>query len=115
MRPRDYTGVTYRRLPRCTYRTSYPERRDGTVRLRMLSGRPRHLHVFLVSLAVLVLGIATGVGRASRPTASLETEAAASVSTGSDVFVDVPPNPVTTAPPANAPAEPTTTSPSAPA
>ena len=85
------------------------------MRLRMLSGRPRHLHVLLVSLVVLVLGIATGVGRASRPTASLETEAAASVSTGSDAFVDVPPSPVTTAPPATAPAEPTTTSPSAPA
>lgn len=85
------------------------------MRLRMLSGRPRHLHVLVVSLVVLVLGIATGIGRASRPTTPLETEAAASVSTGSDEFVDVPPNPVTTTPPATAAAEPPATTPPAPA
>ncbi|HKY76281.1 MAG TPA: peptidoglycan-binding domain-containing protein [Acidimicrobiia bacterium] len=85
------------------------------MRLRMLFGRPRQLQIFIVSLLVLVLGIATGVGRASRPTASLETEAAAAVSTGSDNFVDVPPSPVTTTPPATTPAEPPTTTPPAPA
>jgi putative peptidoglycan binding protein len=85
------------------------------VRLRMLSGRPRHLQILVLSLLVLILGIATGIGRASRPTESLETEAAAAVSTGSDEFIDVPPSPVTTIPPTTAPAEPTTTAPPAPA
>ena len=85
------------------------------MRLRMLSGRPRHLQIFVVSVLVLVVGIATGVGRASRSTASLETEAAAAVSTGSDAFVDVPPSPVTTTPPTTAAAEVPATTPPAPA
>ena len=84
------------------------------MRLRMLSGRPRQLQILVVSLVVLVLGIATGLGRASRPTAPLETEAAAAVSTGSDEFIDVPPSPVTTTPPPTAPAETPTTAPPAP-
>jgi hypothetical protein len=76
------------------------------MRLRMLSGRPRHLQILVVSVLVLVVGIATGVGRASRSTmTSRETEAAAAVSTGSDAFVDVPPSPVTTTPPTTAAAE----------
>ncbi|MGH9012298.1 MAG: hypothetical protein ACRDYF_21005, partial [Acidimicrobiia bacterium] len=70
--------------------------------LRMLSGRPRHLHVLLLSLAVLVVGIAAGIGRASRPAAPLETETASALSTGSDAFFDVPPSTVTTNPPATA-------------
>jgi putative peptidoglycan binding protein len=78
------------------------------VRLRMLSGRPRQLEVLLLSLAVLIVGIAAGIGRASR-TSALET--AASVSTGSDEFIDVPPSTVTTNPPATAPAEPPATTP----
>ena len=82
---------------------------------RMLSGRPRQLQILIVSLVVLVLGIATGLGRASRPAAPLETEAAAAVSTGSDEFIDVPPSPVTTTSPATAPAEPPATTPPAPA
>jgi len=81
------------------------------MRLRMLSERPRHLQIFVVSLLVLVLGIATGVGRVSRSTTSLETEAAAAVSTGSDAFVDVPPSPVTTTPPTAAAEPPATTPP----
>jgi len=85
------------------------------MRLRMLSRRPRHLQILVVSLLVLVLGIATGVGRASRPGASLETEAAAAVSTGSDQFVDVPPSPVTTTPSGTAAAEVPATTPPAPA
>lgn len=83
------------------------------MRLRMLSGRPRHLQIFVVSLVVLVLGIAMGVGRVSRSTTSLETEAAAALSSGSDAFVDVPPNPVTTTPPTTAAAEPPATTPPA--
>ena len=85
------------------------------MRLRMLSGRPRHLQILVVSLLVLVLGMAMGLGRASRPAAPLETEAAASVSTGIDEFVDVPPSPAPTAPPAAAPAEPPAPTPPAPA
>jgi peptidoglycan hydrolase-like protein with peptidoglycan-binding domain len=85
------------------------------VPLRMLSGRPRHLHVLLVSLAVLVVGTAAGIGRASRPAAPLETETAAALSTGSDQFIDVPPSPVTTNPPTTTPAEPPATTPPAPA
>ena len=83
------------------------------MRLRMLSERPRHLQIFVVSLVVLVLGIAMGVGRVSRSTTSLETEAAAALSSGSDAFVDVPPNPVTTTPPTTAAAEPPATTPPA--
>lgn len=83
------------------------------MRLRMLSGRPRHLQIFVVSLVVLVLGIAMGVGRVSRSTTSLETEAAAALSSGSDAFVDVPPSPVTTTPPTTAAAEPPATTPPA--
>ncbi len=84
------------------------------MRLRMLSGRPRHLQIFVVSLVVLVLGIAMGVGRVSRSTTSLETEAAAAVSSGSDAFIDVPPSPVPTTPPTTAAAEPPATTPPAP-
>jgi hypothetical protein len=79
----------------------------------MLSGRPRQLQILVLSVAVLVVGIAAGIGRASRQSAALET--AASVSTGSDEFVDVPPSTVTTSPPATAPAEPPATTPPAPA
>ena len=85
------------------------------MRLRMLFGRPRQLQVLMLSVAVLVVGIAAGVGRASRPSSPMETAAAtAGVSTGSgnDEFVDVPPSTVTTNPPATAPAEtPATTAP----
>ena len=81
------------------------------MRLHMLS-RPRHLQIFVISLLVLVLGIAMGVGRVSRSTTSLDAEAAAAVSTGSDAFVDVPPSPVTTTPPTAA-AEPPATPPPA--
>ena len=84
------------------------------MRLRMLSGRPRQLQIFLLSLAVMVVGIAAGVGRASR-SSSAPLETAASVSSGSDEFIDVPPSTVTTNPPATAPAEPPATSPIAPA
>jgi putative peptidoglycan binding protein len=83
------------------------------VRLRMLSGRPRQLQVLLLSLALLVVGTAAAVGRASRPAAPLEN--AASVSTGSDAFIDVPPSTATTNPPATAPTETPATTPPAPA
>ena len=83
------------------------------MRLRMLSERPRHLQIFVVSLVVLVLGIAMGVGRVSRSTTSLETEAASALSSGSDAFIDVPPNPVTTTPPTTAAPEPPATTPPA--
>src|SRR5687767_15441877 len=82
--------------------TRLPRKEDGPMPLRMLSRRPRHLHILVVSLLVLVLGIATGVGRVSRPTTPLETEAAAAVSTESDQFTDVPPSPVPPTPPAAA-------------
>ena len=84
------------------------------MRLRMLSGRPRLLRLLLVSLVVLVIGIATGVGRASRPGAPLPTESAASISTGTDEFVDVPPSTVPTSPPTTAAPEPPATTPTAP-
>ncbi len=51
--------------------------------LRMLSGRPRHLQILLLSLAVLVAGIAAGFGRAS-PAVELRLETAAAVVAGSD-------------------------------
>ncbi|HEV3362958.1 MAG TPA: hypothetical protein VG795_02255 [Acidimicrobiia bacterium] len=79
------------------------------MRLRMLSGRPRQLQILLLSVAVLVVGIAAGIGRASRRVTPLETETAAALS-GADEFVDLPSSVVTT-PPATAPAEPATTPP----
>jgi peptidoglycan hydrolase-like protein with peptidoglycan-binding domain len=80
--------------------------------VRMLFGRPRQLQILFLSLAVLLVGIAAGVGRASRPSSPLETAAALS---GSDEFVDVPPSTVVTNPPSTAAAEPPATSPPAPA
>jgi hypothetical protein len=78
----------------------------------MLSGRPRQLQILVLSLAVMVVGIAAGIGRASRPSSPLETAAALS---GSDAFIDVPPGTVVTNPPATAPADPPATTPPAPA
>ena len=74
--------------------------------LRILSGRPRHLQVLVLSLAVLTVGVAAGFGHPSRPSGSFETAASLS---GADEFFDVPP---TTSPLA---ADPPTTAPAAPA
>jgi hypothetical protein len=79
----------------------------------MLFGRPRQLQILALSLAMLVIGTAAAVGRASRPAPPLET--AASVSTGSDEFIDVPPAPVAANPPATAAEAPPATAPAAPA
>jgi peptidoglycan hydrolase-like protein with peptidoglycan-binding domain len=70
--------------------------------VRMLSGRPRHLQVLALSLIVLVIGIAAGVGR-SHSSGALETAAFAS----GDEFYDVPPvaSPRAADPPVTAPAE----------
>ena len=77
--------------------------------LRMLSGQSRHLQVFVVSLAVLAVGIAAGVGRSSG-SSGLETAAVVAV----DDFIDVPPatSPTAVDPaavPAEAPTAPATT------
>src|SRR5581483_4789682 len=79
----------------------YPER-TGSMPWRMLSGRPRHLQVLVLSLVVLTIGVATAYGRTGGSTANLET--AAAVDGGQ--FNDVPPPalaadpPTTAAPPA---------------
>jgi peptidoglycan hydrolase-like protein with peptidoglycan-binding domain len=72
--------------------------------LRMLSGRPRHLQVFALSLIVLVIGVAAGLGRASQPSGPLQAAAAFA---GGDEFDDVPPatSPRAADPPVSAPAE----------
>jgi hypothetical protein len=69
----------------------------------MLSGRPRHLQLLFVSLIVLTVGAASGLGRSSQPGG---VEAAAAVS--GDEFVDVPPStsPLAADPPTSAPAPP---------
>jgi hypothetical protein len=80
---------------------------------RSLSGRPRHLQVLVLSLVVLIVGLAAGITRSSDPTTPLETAVAFA-----DEFVDVPPatssplavespvpTPETTAPPTAPPAE----------
>jgi hypothetical protein len=71
--------------------------------LRMLSGRPRHLQVLALSLIMLVIGIAAGIGRAAHTSGALEAAAYA----GGDEFFDVPPAPSPRAvdPPAAAPVE----------
>jgi len=79
--------------------------------LRMLSRRPRQLQIFVLSLALMVVGVAAAAGRATR-SESASLQSAASVSTGSDDFIDIPP---TTGPPAAAPAEPPATTAPAPA
>jgi len=81
--------------------------------LRILSGRPRHHQLLLASLLVLMVGLATALGRPSGSPQRLENAAAV----GGDVFNDVPPatTPAATDPPATAPAappaDPTTTAP----
>jgi hypothetical protein len=79
---------------------------------RSLSGRPRQLQVLVLSLVVLIVGLAAGITRSSDPTTPLETAVAFA-----DEFVDVPPvtsplavespvpTPETTAPPAAPEAE----------
>src|SRR5581483_7021560 len=64
----------------------YPER-TGSMPWRMLSGRPRHLQVLVLSLVVLTIGVATAYGRTGGSTANLATAAAVD---GSQ-FNDVPP------------------------
>ena len=69
--------------------------------LRILSGRPRQIQVLVLSLVVLVVGIAAGLSRSSTdPSDALAAMEAAAVAAGSDSFVDVPPStsPSTTAP-----------------
>jgi len=79
--------------------------------LRNLSGKPRHVQVLIVSLLVLVIGVAAGIGRSSDPSTPLETAVAFA-----DEFVDIPPSTATSAVPettTTAPAETTTTVPAA--
>ena len=77
------------------------------MRLRMLSGRPRHVFVLVLSLMVLTVGLAAGAGRLFEP--SLQTAAAFS---GAGEFYDVPP---TTSPlAADPPAAPSADAPVAP-
>jgi hypothetical protein len=73
--------------------------------LRMLSGRPRHLQVLVLSLIVLTVGVASALGRPPGPAGPLE--AAAAITSG-DQFNDVPPSPSPLA------ADPPTTAPTAP-
>ena len=56
--------------------------------LRMLSARPRHLQVLVLSLIVLTVGLATALGRPSGRSGSFETAAAL---TGAHDLLDVPP------------------------
>jgi hypothetical protein len=69
--------------------------------LRILSGRPRHLQLLVLSLVVLTVGVAAGFGRASGPSGKLETAAFSGPE-----FYDVPPttSPQAADPPATAPA-----------
>src|SRR5581483_8905044 len=83
----------------------YPER-TGSMPWRMLSGRPRHLQVLVLSLVVLTIGVATAYGRTGGSTANLET--AAAVDGGQ--FNDVPPPALAADPPTTA-APPATTAP----
>jgi peptidoglycan hydrolase-like protein with peptidoglycan-binding domain len=71
------------------------------MRLRILSGWPRHLQVLSLSLLVMVVGVAAGVGRSSTdPADAFKALEASAVSGASDQFIDVPPatSPSTTAP-----------------
>jgi Putative peptidoglycan binding domain len=54
---------------------------------RILSGRPWHLQILILSLLVLTIGVAAGVGRSADPSSPLETAVAYA-----DEFVDVPPS-----------------------
>ncbi len=78
---------------------------------RILSGRPRQLQVLLLSLVVMVVGVAAGITRSSDPTTPLETAVAFA-----DEFVDVPPStsPLAVEPPIAAPVEALTAPPAAP-
>ena len=80
--------------------------------LRILSGRPRHLQVLVLSLAVLTVGVAAGFGHPSRPSGSFETAASLS---GADEFFDVPPttSPLAADPPTTAPVPPVAADPGA--
>src|SRR5690349_16941776 len=77
---------------------------------RSLSGRPRHLQVLVLSLVVLIVGVAAGIARSSDPSTPLETAVAFA-----DEFVDVPPStsPLAVEPPVPTPE--TTAPPAAPA
>ncbi|HYH48529.1 MAG TPA: peptidoglycan-binding domain-containing protein [Acidimicrobiia bacterium] len=79
--------------------------------LRNLSGRPRHVQVLIISLLVLVIGVAAGIGRASDPSTPLETAVAYA-----DEFVDIPPSTTPAVPETatTAPADTTTTAPAVP-
>ncbi|MEW6474475.1 MAG: peptidoglycan-binding domain-containing protein [Actinomycetota bacterium] len=79
--------------------------------LRHLSGQPRQIRVLVLSLLVLIVGVAAGVSRSSDPSTPLETAVSFA-----DEFVDVPPSvPATPAETATtAPADTTTTTPAAP-
>lgn len=89
--------------------------------LRNLSGQPRHMRLLIVSLLVLVVGVAAGFGRNSDPSTPLETAVAFADTvcmggTPQPPGCDVPPStslavPETTT---TAPAETTTTVPAAP-
>jgi hypothetical protein len=71
----------------------------------MLSGRPRHFQVLVLSLVVMTLGVAAGLSRASRPGGRFQTTAALSAT---DDFLDVPPttSPLAADPPSTVPAAP---------
>jgi hypothetical protein len=79
---------------------------------RILSGRPRQLQVLVLSLVVLIVGVAAGITRSSDSTTPLETAVAFA-----DEFVDIPPttSPLAVDPPAAAPVEALAAPPAAPA
>jgi putative peptidoglycan binding protein len=69
---------------------------------RIPSGRPRQIQVLVLSLLVLIVGVAAGVSRSSDPTTPLQTAVAFA-----DAFVDIPPStsPLAAEPPTTVPTE----------